>query len=302
MDLDLGIINSNILSLVMSTMVDDGVNLIRSYLPHLRVSIKENLHKTGTDYAINAGKAAQDNYIRLILSFLPGIGIVAEEGELNIPCTIPGHDIFFTIDPDDGSKALARRQSYNIGSMLSLVYDGEVVAACIGDVMTRETYVFKPISGSIIGRISKISEVGFYEELRIDRDKNLSDQRLLLTEMPSGYSANAELLIEQVSDGVGLFKSYEIESGSIGIMMARLWKGEVGGMLLAPCYETPWDRCPVYGINKRMGFVGLNADKFPDIEVVNTPNTREGIPRDFDLLIVHESRIEEVEEYFNNQA
>src|SRR3989344_2450191 len=168
--------------------------------------------------------------------------------------------------------------------------------------MTREIYLFKPISGSFIRRISKISELGFYEDLIINCHRKLSVQRLLLTEMPSVYSPSAEFLIERISNGVGLFKSYEIESGSIGIMMARLWKGEVGGMLLAPCYETPWDRCPVYGINKRMGFVGLNADKFPDIEVVNTPNTREGIPRDFDLLIVHESRIEEVEEYFNNQA
>ena len=49
-------------------------------------------------------------------------------------------------------------------------------------------------------------------------------------------------------------KSYEVEGGSIGIWLARLWKREVGAALLLPGVETPWDTAPIFGISKTLGY------------------------------------------------
>jgi hypothetical protein len=47
------------------------------------------------------------------------------------------------------------------------------------------------------------------------------------------YSASLRRLLEQ-------FKIYQVEGGSIGIWLARLWKREVGAALIPPGIETPW--------------------------------------------------------------
>jgi hypothetical protein len=53
---------------------------------------------------------------------------------------------------------------------------------------------------------------------------------------------------------IGRFKKWEIQGGSIGIWMARLWKRELGAALLLANTETPWDSAPVIGISQALGY------------------------------------------------
>jgi hypothetical protein len=105
--------------------------------------------------------------------------------------------------------SFVRRQSAGIGTMLALVRDGEVIGACIGDVVTQELYGFRPGSTTV----HRISEFEVAERL--------AARRLI-----------------QGMDGV------DVTGGSIGTQAARLWKGEVGVVLFPPSHETPWDVAP----------------------------------------------------------
>ena len=155
---------------------------------------------------------------------LPNLGIIGEENSLQIACTEPGVDAWFTVDPLDGTKAFIRRQSHGVGSMLGLVYDGVVIAAVVGDVMTHEMYYYRPESTQV-HRLNLRDDK--YESLRIDHKLSLGSQYVLLRDDPRIHSPGIQQIAQRKADG-GLFKNIEVAGGSIGTHMARLWKGEVG--------------------------------------------------------------------------
>ncbi len=154
-----------------------------------------------------------------------------------------------TVDPLDGTKAFIRRQSHGIGTMISLVRDGVVIAACVGDVMTKEIYYFRPDSEKV-HRFSWDDD--FHEVLSIGPGR-LSEQYVLLGEDPRKLSDPIGRITDPTRTRV--FKNIEIMGGSIGVKMARLWKGEVGAIILEAGRCTPWDWCPVAGISSKLGFV-----------------------------------------------
>ena len=132
----------------------------------------------------------------------------------------------------------------------------DVIAAYVGDVMTGEIYGFHGASG-----VLRYTEDGECVELFINEQRSLNDQHLLLDDPPD----DSAVLIRQMAKGAergGLFKTYEIGSGGIGLAMARLWKGEIGGIILRTRHDTPWDLNPVVGISKKMGFtfIGILHD------------------------------------------
>jgi hypothetical protein len=92
----------------------------------------------------------------------------------------------------------------------------------------------------------------------------------------------------------GRFKGIEVESGSIGISMARLWKGEVGAVALLPAMETPWDSAPVIGISKKLGFVFLRATEGGKLERYEPRVSAETYRRHEAALVVHEVRLGEL--------
>jgi fructose-1,6-bisphosphatase/inositol monophosphatase family enzyme len=244
------------------------------------------------DLKTTADTAAQKLYVEAINECFPGCGVVAEEDGVRVPCTLDGVDIWFTCDGVDGTRAFDRRQSHGVGTMISMVKDGAIVAAYVGDVLSQEIYGFRPGS-SKVHRITQFEE---HHELGplIDRDRPLAQQYVLLREMVHEHSALARTLLPG-HGGRSMFSGYEITGGSIGSSMARLWKGEVGGALLVPGPQTPWDTFPVYGISRALGF------RFLELKT-----KREWVPRivpevqqsEHELLVIHESRLDEFTSLF----
>jgi hypothetical protein len=137
--------------------------------------------------------------------------------------------------------------------------------------------------------VHRISHLDHVVQLKADGTRQLGDQYLLLRDPVTTHSAAIQALINS-----NCFKAHEIEGGSIGTWMARLWKGEVGGGVLSPGIQNPWDIMPIFGISKKMGFLFLEVDP-------TLGNTKVFDPLDCllkdpiiraknELLIIHESQ------------
>ena len=240
------------------------------------------------DVLTTADREAQQIYVRSLRECFPGFGLIGEEDRLNHPCTIPSTDAFFTVDPVDGTRALVRRQSHGIGTMISLVINGVVVSAYVGDIMTGEIYGFRPEST----HVHRISRYELGERLLIDPELPLSRQYALLHGRPESLPECAQAIV--ATDGA--FRGIEVQGGSIGTTMARLWKGEVGAMMLEPSHMTLWDMCPIWGISQVLGFCFL---QLPDLtEFDYRPGSESSVERtDHSMIVLHRSRVEELRSF-----
>lgn len=286
-------LNGHAIGIVMKELVYRAIRTIRSerfiFETHSKVGYTGKLD----DFVTTADKAAQQVYLKSLRECFPTFGVVAEEDHLKLDCTDPGgHDLYFTVDPLDGTKAFIRRQSHGVGTMISLVRSGEIIAAYVGDINTGEIYGYRPDS-------SKAHRITTYENtelLKIDESRPLTDQYLLLRDPPEAHSEFINKSTRHLNDG-GLFRNLEVSGGSIGIWMARLWKGEVGAAALpGNKMETPWDLCPVLGISQKLGFVFLETSRGCRETVLAVP--KDIFRRDEELLVVHRSRVPEVREYW----
>lgn len=247
--------NPHTVALVLKEIARRAVELIKfeRFTTGYQIDSKEVDYKAEQDFVTSADKKAQDLYLKMIQENFPGYGIVGEENNLMIPCTLPGQDLCFFIDPLDGTKAYIRKQSHSTSTMLALcdMDTMEYLACVIGDINTGEIYYFKPGSEKVY-RVTSFKE---YEILSVDK-KPLSEQYLLIREDIRNYSS----YIQEITDPRNAhkkFRNIEIEGGSIGTMMMRLIKGEVGAVALQPGKTTPWDANPVNGFLQKMGFVML---------------------------------------------
>ncbi len=283
-------LNSHVVGLTCKEMVRRAIRAILKERLIFEVTRKEDKGDR-PDFLTSADRAAQAIYVKLIKECFPGFGTVAEEDHLSVPCTVPGLDAYFTVDPLDGTKAFMRRQSHGIGTMLSLVVNDEIAAAFVGDVMTGEIYYYRPCSDTV-HRLFGFDEA---EDLAINPALPLAEQYLLLRDPPDRCGPTVQAMAGRPSKG-GLFRNVEVGGGSIGISMARLWKGEVGGVVLDPVNQTPWDYCPVWGISKKLGFVFV-AIHNPALCPIEIKPIREMTDRTYEVLIIHESRLEELDDW-----
>lgn len=290
---DFGLRNGHNIGIIMKEMVRRAVVLIRNERFIFEAKDKEGYTGKWDDVVTTADPAAQDMYVQLIRENFPDYGVIAEEDKLKIPPSGAG-DIYFTVDPLCGTRAFIRRQSHGIGTMISLVVQGEVAAAYVGDIMTQEIFGFRPGSK----KVWRISEYERHERLFIDESRSLMKQYVVLTNPPSEEFSLIQSLIRQSEKG-GLFKSFTMADGSIGITAARLWKGEVGGLILSPRSDTPWDMTPVIGIFRKMGFVFITiGNKGDDVEISDDMEILKEIKRRSSfLLVIHKSRIKEFSQW-----
>ncbi len=283
-----GAVNGAMVGIIIKEMVRRAMTSIARNRASFEAKEKQSHYKTAQDFLTNADTEAQEIYLKTIRECFPDFGIIAEEDELSIPCKLKGTDIYFTVDPLDGTKAFMRRQSHGIGTMISLVHDGEVIAAVVGDIMTQEMYYFRPGSKKV-HRSTWRDDIR--EVLKIKPAK-LSDQYVLLDTDIREYP----LPIQRLTLPGKVFRNTECSGGSIGVKMARLWKGEVGAILLRPSKVTPWDWCPLVGILKRLGFVMLRnssgqwkrGEIIPSKEIGDQPDN---------ALIIHSSVLAEFRRY-----
>jgi fructose-1,6-bisphosphatase/inositol monophosphatase family enzyme len=283
--MDYGVVSGPVIGIVMKEMVRRAIEVIRAERFLFEAQEKKSLKQNEQDFVTTADKAAQQVYLKLIRKCFPSYGVVAEEDALSIPSSHAHHDIYFTVDPLDGTKAFMRRQSHGIGSMISLVVDGEVVAAYVGDIMTQEIFGYRPESS----QVWRISEYGKAEELTIFSERPLSERHILLRDPGSVYSEHIQKLLS-----AGAFKSHEIVTGSIGIMFARLWKDEVAAIALHAGHETPWDLNPLIGISKKMGFVFVRVTSTGSFEVFEPQPVKTIEVWNHETVVVHRSHLDEL--------
>ena len=286
--MEFGPINPHIVGIVMKETVRRAIAAIRARRFLFEARAKADHRGNLSDVVTNADHDAQAIYLKLLRECFPGIAIIAEEDE----AAAGEPQTYFTVDPLDGTKAFVRRQSHGIGTMISLVDRGQVIAAYVGDVMTQEVFGFRPGSP----HVHRISEFDRGERLRIDPDLRLAKQYLLLRAGPHRYPPVLQALAGG-KDSRGHFRQIEVESGSIGTSMARLWKGEVGGAALLPAQETPWDISPLIGISRKLGFVFLRVTERDRLQPYDPPISAVTYRRQHAVLVVHETRLGELSEF-----
>lgn len=243
------------------------------------VSEKPGYGSRMIDVLTSADKEAQRICVRLISQCMPGVHICAEEEPLNDPVPAATRT-FVTLDPLDGTRAFIRRQSHGIASMLSLTHDEAIVSAFVGDVNTHEIYGYRP--GSVKVHRIPMHERG--EELVVEPTK-LWDGFILLRQPLEKHSQSAQ-------DVIRCFRGHEIEGGSIGTWMARLWKREVNAVMIPPGTDTPWDTNPIYGISKHLGFTFWKKTSVKDYNGMiwveyDPPIVRTVTEREHEVLIKH---------------
>lgn len=303
---DFGSLNPNSVGTLMKEAVRRAIVAIRAQRFSFEVRAKEPTptrqlmrpgaaigegDPRGLDLVTTADHAAQSVLVGLLRAWFPTYGIVAEEDHLRVPCTHPVHDIWFTVDPLDGTRAFIRRQSHGIGTMVSLVCDGEVIGACVGDVMTSEVYAARPDDATV----HRVSEFGLAERLIVDTSRPLIEQGVLIGDHGRPRSP---LIASMVTEPERLFAGVETTSGSIGIGIARLWKGEVGGAVIGPFkLGSPWDLYPIIGISQRLGFHFFALPVDGPGHLWRPVIDRHGTPVPDEVLVLHESRLGELDRW-----
>lgn len=250
------------------------------------------------DITTSADLAAQEIIITYLHQHFPKAGIISEE-KVTIACT-DEVDYLFVIDPLDGTRAYARMQSGGFACMISFIYEGIVCGAVVGDVMSGERYVASPTE-DCARRIS--SSQKHDRLLSVCTEKKLSSQLCLLLKDPRSYSPLVQAL---TMPKTGSFQSIGVVNGSIGLRFAKVWKGEYGAIILPAMDQTLWDRAPLYCISDRQGYVYFllhperyNEGIFEEIfEPFHPTSLVLHLPVKDELLMIHESKIEELQEWF----
>lgn len=281
---------------IMRNMVRTAIRIIRTESQAPTFENKMSYAGILDDFVGKADKLGQIIYEDGIEQYFPDFGAIGEENGLRKLCKIKDHDIYFTVDPLDGTKAFKRMQSHGVGTMIALVVDGAVVAAFIGDINT----------GEIFGFDATVDEPGTVHRHRFDFVQNvapntalaLSDQYVYTRRHPANEPGWIQRLIMPKKQG-GFFKDLEAGGGSIGTAIARLWKGELGAAILEPGFETPWDETPVVGICHWLGFEFYRIEREPTdgklpIELVAKPLIKEVGKTHHGELIIHKDHAPEL--------
>ncbi len=268
----------------MKKMVKKAITIIQNEAAVFSRKPKVHYNLVDADLVTSADVKAQEMYVAYISKHFQDDGIIGEEDNLQVRGK---NGRYFTIDPLDGTKAYGRGQSTGVGTMLAHVTDGFVDAAYVGDVNTGEVYGFGPSEEPTRTRF------GVTTKLIQNITTPLKERYVVMGHPPNDYPEVVQKMLRQ-KDG-GIFKDMEVTSGSIGITVARLWKSEIGMLILRPSFDTPWDTTPLIGMNKALNLVHLKMD-------VSTGETAELEPelpqkvlkRDHIEIMLHQSKVSEV--------
>jgi fructose-1,6-bisphosphatase/inositol monophosphatase family enzyme len=269
---------------------------------------KETDSKKGIDFVTNVDTKCQEIWIKHCQEQYPFVGIIAEEigkdgKEFFLPCSSEADkEIFFTIDPLDGTQAFIRGQSESFGTMSSLIERPlnqehfDITAACVADAMTQEIYYFRPGSEKV-----HRFEIGELARKLVPNKRPLKEQYVLLRDDPRSHSESIQRITHPKD---GLFKNIEVTSGSIGTNTAKLWKGQCGAYILQGGYDTPWDWNPVAGISKKLGFrmFELSQTKMEIVTEVPLDGIRTKTIRTNSRILIHSTKIRELTNYLQSHS
>ncbi len=272
---------------ILRTIVNQAIADIRDEAATFTRVDKVNYDPEKYDIVTSADKRAQERYVGALRAAFPGIGIIGEEDGLCVPCLDLADPTYFTVDPLDGTKAFARYQSYGVGTMLALVGRDAVKAAFLGDVNTGEIYGY--YGDEAVTR----TRFGVEAPLAV-KDKALTTLNVLFDDPLYKFPEAVQALARNPKDG-GIFRGYEVAGGSVGLLHARLWIGEVGALVLKASFNTPWDNTPTIGVNRKLGFKHVKFDPTTGAAAVFEPELPTVVAKKgYIEVITHESHVAEV--------
>lgn len=299
--------NAHAIGIIMREVVHRAIREIRDRRFAHEVERKDTPGKD-EDFVTDADRNAQRVMDRALRECFPGFGIIAEEDNRRVPCTLgSGALLYWTVDPLDGTKAFIRGQSNGFGPMIALIAvnpGGEwcVIAACIGDANTRELFYFRPQSSHVHWILPDVPPQRLDERIAGTENRSLREQYVLLRDSPLEYPEGLQPMLRPQCDG-GLFRGIHVEGGSIGLTFTRLWKGEVGAIILKPGRNTPWDLAPILGISQQLGFAFLRLlhienPKWGGWMEMHAPELElEPVLERHYVAIMHRSRVREFTEF-----
>lgn len=268
------------------SMVTRVLKEVKNQIDSFTVFDKENEYKDG-DLVTTADYAAQQLYTTMIWDFTTDAGILAEEEWLyKLPKN--WENILYTIDPVDGTKALVRRQSDGIGTLMGVVdtEQNKIVWWYVWDVMTGEIYYSHPDSDRVYRTHIDTWSTHIpllYQPRTVKRIQMLDDIR------------HFPKWLQDATESDWYWQSLWITNGSIWTNMARLWKGEVDAVLLKAWITQPRDRVPCAWISDAMWYTTIQIDKDNTMNPLDIDKSRElkamKVPYQ---LIVHQKELADV--------
>lgn len=284
--------NKNNMYQVIEAMVKDAIQIIQIEAANFSQKVKTHYSGSEDDLVTSADLKAQDMYVSMIQKLFPNEGFIGEENGLNIQPK-EGYG-YFTIDPLDGTKAFGRMQSIGSGTMIAHVNKDNVVdAVCIGDINTGEIYGFGE------GHKPSRTRFGVKSLMNAHSDISLTKKYVLLKDHTEDFPGVLQKLFRAKNGGI--FKDIEISSGSIGLLVARLWKNEIGMFILRPDgFDTPWDNTPIIGMNKVMNIVHIKYNITTKEAVVFDPTLpKEVMQKDYIEILTHAGYTDEIIDWIN---
>lgn len=224
------------------------------------VSDKPGYAPDSSDISTQLDGVGDCEYRRRLEPFGP---VQSEDGqEYAEPGQIP--DMRYVIDAVDGTRSLAAGMHALVGTMGAAVNGQEAYAAFVASVMT----------GEMIGFDCADESGGMAVDYQLNRAGTPTRRLLFINHLKErrpewlpvqvrrgsriSYSRYMENLLRE-----GLvFKHEQRLSGSFGLGMFPLWRGEVAAQVIPGSYfETPWDNTPVFAICRKLG---IRAFAFSD--------------------------------------
>ena len=288
-----GNINEHLVGQFMKNLVTTGITMVQDYKNDLTAKSKTSIKDT-PDFVTQLDILVQERNISAISECFPDYGIIAEEKNLRKK-SAPGCELYFVLDPIDGTKALLRGQSHGISTMVALVSglkNRQVLAVCIGDIRSGDLYYFRPNAEKVL-RYSHYRDI---ETLKGTPRAPFNETTALIVKDIEGFSPIFQTILKPVKYG-GFIGNREQMSGSIGVLAARLWKREVGCLALRSRAYAPWDIIPVMGISEKLGFVFMSYDETSREFKENRPKITKSIVREpTEWLVIHKTRVDQLNE------
>ena len=243
-----GPLNEHALGIIMREAVRRSMRHARRHIFDAIPETKGTKADGGADVVTVIDRECQQIIVKMFRECFPHAGILAEEKDLRVNLD---SRLWLVVDPIDGTKSFVMQESFGFACAVACVRNDEVVAVCVGEIMSGDVYFFRPGSN----KTHRILHGSGVKDFAIDQSLMLSQQKVLLRDSMRKHSPLAQRIVDGDERRVALFKKYDITGGSIAAHMARLWKGSVGGTILRPGVQYPWDIIPVIGMCKRLGFV-----------------------------------------------
>lgn len=188
---------------------------------------------------------AQNVIVDILSSHFPNSGILAEEDNF----TQESFDgLIFTIYPIDGTTQFTEGGN-ETSCMIGAVFQGQVIAALIGNPFTGEIFVLQARDQKVIRYRCEERPIEIELEFQYPKRK----VGLFSFEDPRDSDISE---LTHISDPrrVSYFKKHNVFSGSYGTGAMKVASNQLAAFITKPNNINPWDEIPALGILAKLGY------------------------------------------------